>query len=101
MQNKKLLVALLFPLALAFTGCEKAECEEEETGTLTLKNTRSSTIKVNVKGDVKNISSGSTGTFNDVPSGTCEADITFNGTTYTGVSFSSCVKSCGTTELQY
>ena len=102
MKHKNLLYALALPLAISFSGCDTEEvCEENNTGTLTLKNTRSSPITVNVAGDSQTISSGKTATFSNVPDGTCFVDVTIGGTTYTDVVLSQCVWKCETSNLQY
>jgi len=102
MKLKQLLVALALPLAFGFTSCDSEEvCEENNTGTLTLKNTKSTSIIVEVAGQTQTIGAGKTATFDNVPNGTCFADVTYNDTTYTDVVLSKCVWKCETSELQY
>ncbi len=98
---KRILPVLAFPLALTLISCEGVDCEEEGTGILNWKNTKTTEIVVEVDGQVKNIDAGETETFNNVAAGICTADITYNGTKSTGVRFAECVSVCKTTNLEY
>ena len=98
---KRLNLIASFPLAIILFSCEGVDCEEESSGTLNFKNTKTSAITVEVDGQKQTIQANETATFYNVAGGICTADITFNGTTTKNVRFAECISVCQTTNQEY
>ena len=96
---KSIVIVIVFAL-ISVVGCEET-CKTDGTGDVKIKNTRSSTIVVELDGVSKTISSGSTVTFYDVPEYTCYCNVTYNGTKWIDVSMANCSEACETVSLEY
>ena len=99
MKRSFLLAAV--PLALTLFSCEGVDCEEESSGTLNWKNTKTTPITVEVEGYKQTIQPNETATFYNVAGGICTADVTVNGTTIKDVKFTECVSVCRTSNMEY